>query len=91
VREDVIQAAKRIAREDLGIGLRSQELAGMYDVTWHYSDVSVKRLHLVYSAITEDPECSPRTGLEARFFREFRKGDLEGAIVIDALNDCSKK
>ena len=55
--EDAVAAAKRIAMEQCGVMVRCLDLAGMYDVVWHYSDITIKRLHLVYSALTDDECC----------------------------------
>lgn len=92
--EDPITASRRIARELCGLGLRSLELAGMYDVTWHYSDVSIKRLHLIYAARTDDQVCKPGDGgsaIEARFFGDASGIELCSDLVRDAVLDCSEK
>ena len=91
--EDPVSAAKRVARESCGLGISSLELAGIYDVIWHYSDVSIKRLHLVYAAQTED-ECAPgssESGHLARFFANASEAELESDLVRDAILDCSEK
>jgi len=92
--EDIEKSVKRIAKERCGIMLRSIELAGMYDVVWHYSDVSIKRLHLVYSCHTDDTECSPEKMdevEEARFFKELPSALRKHRIYGHALTDCSAK
>lgn len=91
--EDVVSAAKRVAKDECGVGVRGLELAGMYDVVWHYSDVSVKRLHLVYAATSEDEcfEAGPPRGREARFFKKIPDSVLEDDLVAAALTDCSNK
>ena len=92
--EDPADAPRRVARDLCGLGLRSLELAGMYDVTWHFSDVSVKRLHLVYAARTDDPVSAssmPGPQVEARFFEDPSEVELESDIVRDAILDCSEK
>lgn len=91
--EDVSKAAKRLAKDECGVGVRGLELVGMYDVVWHFSDVSVKRLHLVYAGITEDEcfEVGPSRGREARFFREVPYSVLRDDLVAAALRDCSGK
>lgn len=92
--EEPVIAAKRIAKDEYGIGLKSVELAGMYDVVWHYSDVSVKRLHLVYAAITDDPECTPGEAgraTQARFFASIPEASSKNEMLACALADCSGK
>ena len=92
--ETAIQAAKRVAKEECGLMLRSLELSGMYDVVWHYADLSVKRLHLLYAAITDDCECCSdgwKGALEARFFTEVPKSVLDDELMRNALADCSEK
>lgn len=92
--EDAEAAAKRVAKEECGITVTSLELAGIYDVIWHYSDISIKRLHLVYAGVTEDDcwsEMRPGKGRDARFFREIPKGVLENEVASAALADCSEK
>jgi ADP-ribose pyrophosphatase YjhB (NUDIX family) len=92
--EDIEKSAKRIAMERCGIALRSTELAGMYDVVWHYSNVSIKRLHLVYACLTDDTACSPERkdeGEEVKFFKELPAALRKHAIYGYALTDCSAK
>lgn len=92
--EEPVKAAKRIAREECGIGLRSVELAGMYDVIWHYSDVSVKRLHLVYAALTDDCECVQGEGkgaAQAMFFTKVPEASSEDEMLACAVSDCIEK
>ncbi len=92
--EDFVQAAKRVAREECGVMLRSLELAGMYDVVWHYSDISIKRLHIVYAAVTDDDECVPEASKECSspgFHREIPEAALKDIITRSALTDCSGK
>jgi ADP-ribose pyrophosphatase YjhB (NUDIX family) len=92
--EEPVIAAKRIAKEECGIGLKSVELAGMYDVVWHYSDVSVKRLHLVYSALTDDFDCVPSAAsgvIRAKFFANIQEAPLKDEMLACAVSDCSKK
>lgn len=91
--EEAVAAAKRVARDECGVGVRGLELAGMYDVVWHYSDISVKRLHLVYAATTEDDcfEVGPSMGKEARFFLVVPDHALKDGLVAAALLDCSNK
>jgi len=92
--EDIEKAAKRIAKERCGIMLRSIELAGMYDVVWDYSNVSIKRLHLVYSCLTDDTECAPEKKdevEEAMFFKELPSALRKHRIFGYALTDCSAK
>jgi ADP-ribose pyrophosphatase YjhB (NUDIX family) len=92
--EEPGKAAKRIAREECGVGLRSLELAGIYDVIWHYSDVSVKRLHLVYAGFTDDKECaltSAQGGAQARFFKEVPESSSKDELLVCAMTDCSEK
>lgn len=91
--EEPEKAAKRIAREECGLPLRNLELAGMYDVVWHHSDISIKRLHLVYSALTEEEFLEKDAGArtEVCFFKEIPKKVLEDEISRCALADCSEK
>jgi ADP-ribose pyrophosphatase YjhB (NUDIX family) len=92
--EDIEKSAKRIARESCGILLRSMELAGMYDVVWHYSNVSIKRLHLVYACLTDDTACAPENTddvEEARFFKDVPPALRKHRIYGYALTDCSAK
>jgi len=91
--EEPTVAASRVAKDECGVGVRGLELAGIYDVVWHYSDISVKRLHIVYAAVTED-ECfdiGPAMGREARFFREIPESVLKDDLVSAALTDCRIK
>lgn len=93
VNEEFLKAAKRVAREKCGVGLRHLQLAAMYDVVWHHSDVSVKRLHLVYAAETDDASCSleaPRSE-EVRFFDAIPEGAVKDEIFSFALSDCPSK
>lgn len=92
--ETAIEAAKRVAKEECGVSLRSLELAGIYEVVWHYSDVSVKRLHILYAAATDDRECHPEGSMsprEAKFFTEVPACVLENDLMRNALTDCSEK
>ena len=92
--EDIEKSGKRVAEEQCGLMLKSSELAGIYDVVWHYSDVSIKRLHFVYAAITDDRKCVPAKGKEvseAKFFREIPGAVQENDIHRHALADCSTK
>jgi ADP-ribose pyrophosphatase YjhB (NUDIX family) len=92
--EEPVEAAKRIAKEACGIGLKSVELAGMYDVIWHYSDVSVKRLHLIYAATTDDCECVPGEAggaTQARFFTSIPAASSKDEMLACAVADCSGK
>jgi ADP-ribose pyrophosphatase YjhB (NUDIX family) len=92
--EDIEKSVKRVARERCGIMLRSIELAGMYDVVWHYSDVSIKRLHIVYACLTDDTVCAPEDTKEveeARFFKEVPATLKRHRIYGYALTDCSAK
>jgi ADP-ribose pyrophosphatase YjhB (NUDIX family) len=91
--EDPETAAKRVAKETTGLGVSSVELAGMYDVTWHYSDVSIKRLHIVYAARVEDELTEDRAmgSSEVRFFTDLSGVDVSDDIVRDAILDCSEK
>lgn len=92
--EVIVKSAKRVAKEQCGIGLRSVELAGMYDVVWHFLDVSVKRLHIVYAGATDDSECDAEGGADitdARFFKELPPALQERQIVLSAIADCSEK
>ncbi len=92
--EDATAAAKRIALEQCGIGIRCLDLAAMYDVVWHYSDITIKRLHLVYSALTDERELGSQTsrgGAEARFFSELPDELMDDELAASAISDCSQK
>jgi ADP-ribose pyrophosphatase YjhB (NUDIX family) len=92
--ETAIQAAKRVAKEECGLALRSLELAGIYEVVWHYSDLSVKRLHILYAAVTDDRECHPegsKSPCDARFFTRVPEHVLGDDLMRNALDDCSEK
>lgn len=92
--EEPLKAAKRIAAEQGGVSVRNLELAGMYDVIWHFSDISIKRLHLVYAAVTDDERFSNELmdeGTEARFFAEVPESLLKDDIASSALADSSEK
>ena len=92
--EDAPSAAKRIAKEQCGVLVRCLELAAIYDVVWHYSDITIKRLHLVYSALTDDEVCAGQLGsceAEARFFEELPDDLMEDEVAASAIADCSAK
>ena len=87
--EEIPVGVKRIAKDDFGLSLRSMELAGIYDVIWHYSDMTVKRLHFVYAAVTDD-EPDPKVKERVRNFQkpeESVKDDISKA----AIADCREK
>lgn len=89
--EGVADAAKRVAKESCGLSLRSMELAAMYDVIWHYDTVTIKRLHIVYSGITDDTECGTPEGgepAEALFREDVSEAMLEDELDRAAFNDC---
>jgi len=87
--EEIPSAVKRIAREDFGLMLRSIELAGIYDVIWHYSDMTTKRLHFVYAGDTDDDPGSTRRN-RVRFFAEPERMVGDG-ISKAAITDCMEK
>ena len=92
--EEIVKSVKRVGREQCGLMLKSIELAGMYDVVWHYSNVSIKRLHFVYVGETDDRECSPQKTAdveEARFFRDLPDKVRKDRICSCALTDSSAK
>ncbi|MEW5747904.1 MAG: hypothetical protein AB1793_03820 [Candidatus Thermoplasmatota archaeon] len=90
--EDIPTAAKRVAKEVCGVGLRSTDLAAMYDVVWHYRGVTVKRLHIVYAGVTDD-DCSGAPGAksEASFHRDVGAGTLQDELDRAAMEDCNQK
>ena len=89
--EGIAAAAKRVAKDTCGVQLRSMDLAAMYDVVWHFEDVTVKRLHIVYAAVTDD-ECSPKAGAaEAGFHKEVSASMLREELDRTALDDCTQK
>ncbi len=80
------EAARKVALGSCGIHLRTLELVALYDVTRHYSNLSVKRLYVVYRAMTDDGECARGEGgnvREAGFFGE------EAASMVDTEMDRS--
>lgn len=87
------QAAKRVAKEECGLGIRTMVLTGMYDVSWHYPDITVKRLHLVYAAVTDDFEFSAPAEKysEAAFMPEVAASSLGSDIDRHALGDSIEK
>jgi ADP-ribose pyrophosphatase YjhB (NUDIX family) len=87
--EEIPSAVKRIAKEDFGLMLRSIQLTGIYDVIWHYSDMTVKRLHFVYAAET-DEEPEPSGGNKVGFFAK-PEGMVSDDISKAALTDCRQK
>ena len=87
--EEIPGAAKRIAREDFGLSLRSMELAGVYDVIWHYSDMTVKRLHFVYAAATDD-DPDPKVRNKVRNFQR-PEDSVKDDISKAAIADCREK
>ncbi len=92
--EDIEKSAKRVARETCGVMIRGVELAGLYDVVWDYANVSVKRLHVVYSCLTDDTACSPEKKDcvdEVKFFMELPAAIGKHGIYGLALTDCREK
>jgi ADP-ribose pyrophosphatase YjhB (NUDIX family) len=92
--EDIVKSPKRVAKEACGVDIRSAELAGVYDVVWHYSNVSIKRLHVVYACLTDDTVCGPGDTEhidEVRFFMEVPAAVAKHAIFSHAMADCSAK
>jgi ADP-ribose pyrophosphatase YjhB (NUDIX family) len=87
--EEIPGAAKRVAREDFGLSVRSMELAGVYDVIWHYSDMTVKRLHFVYAAVTDD-EPNPKARNRVRIFQRPEES-VKDDISKSAIADCKEK
>lgn len=90
--EDIGKSVKRVARES-GISARSVELHGIYDVVWHYSDISVKRLHLAYEVLTDDegPDITAQQGPEVRFFQEVPPEIMADEVSRTTVSDCSQK
>jgi len=84
--EEIPHAVKRVATEDFGLMLRSLDLAGIYDVIWHYSDLTIKRLHFVYAAVTDDePQPNPKN--KVGFFtnaEEMVEDDISKAALTDS-------
>jgi len=92
--EDIGESVKRVAREQCGLMLRSAELAGIYDVVWLYSDISIKRLHFVYAALTDDRKCAPVKGKEiseTKFFKDVPDVVRKDDVYRFALADCNAK
>lgn len=90
--EDIAGSAKRVAKETCGLSLKSMDLAAMYDVVWHFKDVTVKRLHIVYSAVTDDERPKAGEGLSEAVFRTDLEGTaLHGELDRTALDDCGDK
>ncbi len=86
--EEIPAAVKRVARDDYGLFLRSIELAGMYDVIWHYSDLTVKRLHFVYAGTTDEAAAHALNKVE---FFDNPADRVKDEISMAALSDCSGK
>jgi len=87
--EEIPTAAKRLAREEFGLPVMSIELAGIYDVIWHYSDLTVKRLHFVYSGMMGDePEQAARNKVG---FHQKPEEIVTDEISKAALTDCKEK
>jgi len=89
--EDIVSAAKRIAMEQTGLIVRCLDLAAMYDVVWHYSDITIKRLHIIYAAVTDDEPCLSQVPYEARFFATLPEEISEDEVASTAVGDCSTK
>jgi len=92
--ENIEKSARRVAREQCGIMLRSIELAAIYDVVWHFSNISIKRLHVVYAGTTDDTECKPEKSSvvrEVRFFMQIPVALQKHQVHGHALTDCSGK
>ncbi len=87
--EEIPGAVKRVAKDEFGLCLKSIELAGVYDVIWHYSDMTIKRLHFVYAAVTDD-EPDPKARQEVRAFRNPEES-VSDDISKAALTDCREK
>jgi len=91
--EDIATAAKRVAKDTCGLSVKSMDLAAMYDVIWHFEGVTIKRLHIVYAAITDD-ECSKGTKgdlVEAAFHKDVPMSILHDELDRTALDDCGEK
>ena len=87
------QAAKRVAKAECGLGIKSLVLTAMYDVSWHYPGITVKRLHLVYAAVTDDFEfVTPAEKYSGAEFRpEVTANVLGSEIDRQALEDSIEK
>ena len=86
--EEPSAAARRVARESCGLGLRSLVLVGLYDVTRHYSNVSLKRLSTVYLGETDDTPGEDMRGRCAFHLEDLESlpvGELDSAAVADCL------
>lgn len=84
------EAARRVALGSCGIHLRTLELVGLYDVTRHYSNLSVKRLYVVYRGLTDDTECAHKEGAAVRevgFFGEEAASMMETEMDMSAFAD----
>lgn len=91
--EEIPAAVKRVAKDICGLSVRSMDLAAMYDVIWHFEGVTIKRLHIVYAAVTDDA-CSPGAKgdpVEASFHRDVQASMLHDELDRNALDDCSQK
>jgi ADP-ribose pyrophosphatase YjhB (NUDIX family) len=88
--EKPADAARRIASSSCGLHLRTLELVGMYDVTRHYSNLTVKRLYVVFRGLTEDTECrysDDGSTHEADFFGDDVSSMLQTEMDRNALAD----
>lgn len=86
--EEPSTAARRIAKESCGLGLRSLTLVGLYDVTRHYSNVSLKRLSTVYLGETDDlpgAEVCGRCVFHLEDLETLPVGELDSTAVADCL------
>ncbi len=87
--EEIPGAARRVAKDEVGLPLRSMELAGIYDVIWHYSDLTIKRLHFVYAGVTDDePDPKLKSRVQVTGDPELLVSD---EISRAALSDCKDK
>lgn len=90
--EDVQKAVKRVAKEH-GLSVKSTVLSGIYDVVFHHSDISIKRLHLVYAVLTDDDKPDPAVAgkVDVRFFLELPPEAAPDEISKAAFADCTQK
>lgn len=93
VNESPEDTARRVALERCGIRLGKLDLRALYDVTRHYSNISVKRLFVVYRASVED-FCSGSHS-DTHTTCRFHSADLDSIVCEDidsqAIADCLEK
>lgn len=87
--EKIEESVTRVAKETCGVTLRSRQLIAMFDVIRHFKGVTIKRLYIVYSAITDDSDLG---GSERARFMTDIPDDLElDEMDRAAIENCEGK